>query len=320
MLLAVRSPLPVRRLSDDLVGEPTLNTMNQPIRFMSADEDSARWLDFEFRGDDIVISTRSKSGTTWVQMICALLVFQTPDLPRPLAELSPWLDWLVVPKDKVFADLEVQRHRRFIKTHTPLDGLPIDDRVTYIVVARHPLDAAVSLHHQSGNINRARMAELTGNPDLAKHTARPQLDDWLASWIESDATARDELDSFNGVFHHLTDAWSRRHASNVVLVHYADLLHDLNGEMRRIAALLGIDVTNQRVDELAQAATFESMQASGDRLAPDPATVLLDKSRFFRSGRSGAGTDVSSPSALAAYYSRASRTAPPDLLTWLHRG
>lgn len=29
-----------------------------------------------------------------MQMICALLVFQTPDLPAPLAELSPWMEWL----------------------------------------------------------------------------------------------------------------------------------------------------------------------------------------------------------------------------------
>ena len=48
------------------------------------------------RDGDIVISTRSKSGTTWLQMICALLVFQTPDLPAPLGELSPWLDWLAL--------------------------------------------------------------------------------------------------------------------------------------------------------------------------------------------------------------------------------
>ena len=36
-------------------------------------------------------------------MICALLVFQTPDLPAPLGELSPWLDWLVEPQDELFA-------------------------------------------------------------------------------------------------------------------------------------------------------------------------------------------------------------------------
>ena len=292
----------------------------QPIRYLSADEDSARWLDFDFRNDDIVISTRSKSGTTWVQMICALLIFDTPDLPRPLAELSPWLDWLVLSKTDLFEDLQAQTHRRFIKTHTPLDGLPNDDRVTYIVVARHPLDAAVSLYHQSHNINRQRVAELTGNPELAKPKKLAPLDEWLLSWIESDATAQDDLESFNGVFHHLTDAWSRKDEFNIVLVHFADLLHDLNSEMQRIAALLGIDVANERVDELACAATFESMQANGDKLAPDPSAVLLDKSRFFRSGQSGAGTEGLSAGALAAYHSRASRTAPPDLLTWLHRG
>jgi hypothetical protein len=30
-------------------------------------------------------------GTTWTQMMCALLVFQTADLPAPLATPSPWL-------------------------------------------------------------------------------------------------------------------------------------------------------------------------------------------------------------------------------------
>src|SRR4051794_30983229 len=115
------------------------------MRYRSDDEDSGRWDGFKFRDGDIVISTRSKSGTTWTQMICALLVLQTTELPAPLATLSPWLDWLIVPRDRVVAELEAQRHRRFIKTHTPLDGIPIDPRATYVVVARHPLDLAVSL-------------------------------------------------------------------------------------------------------------------------------------------------------------------------------
>ncbi len=36
------------------------------MRYRSEDEDSARWLDFPFREGDIVISTRSKGGTTWL--------------------------------------------------------------------------------------------------------------------------------------------------------------------------------------------------------------------------------------------------------------
>jgi len=58
------------------------------VPYTSEDDDSTRWAEFVFRDGDIVISTRSKSGTTWIQMICALVVFQTPDLPAPLSELS----------------------------------------------------------------------------------------------------------------------------------------------------------------------------------------------------------------------------------------
>lgn len=147
-------------------------------RYRSADEDSGRWHGFAFRPGDIVISTRSKSGTTWMQMICALLVFQTPDLPARLSRLSPWLDWLVAPRAEVFAALDAQDHRRFIKTHTPLDGIPSHPGVTYIVVARHPLDMAVSLYHQSANLDRERIAELTGRPMTAPHP-RPLVHEWL---------------------------------------------------------------------------------------------------------------------------------------------
>ncbi len=42
--------------------------------------DSRRWDGFEFRADDIVISTPPKCGTTWTQMITALLIFDTADL------------------------------------------------------------------------------------------------------------------------------------------------------------------------------------------------------------------------------------------------
>ena len=107
-----------------------------------------RWLGFPFRPGDIVITTLPKSGTTWMQMICALLIFQTPELPDPLWQLSPWLDSPTMPPERVFAHLEEQRHRRFIKTHTPLRHIPSDPRVTYVATARHPLDAFVSLYHQ----------------------------------------------------------------------------------------------------------------------------------------------------------------------------
>jgi hypothetical protein len=290
-----------------------------PVRYRSAEEDSARWLGFPFRPGDIVISTRSKSGTTWVQMICALLVFQTSELPKPLGELSPWLDWLVTPRDDVYARLSTQQHRRFIKTHSPLDGIPLDGRVTYIVVARHPLDMAVSLYHQGDNLDRERIRQLTGQVGANGPTSqRPPLREWLLSWIDWKADPRQQLDSLPGVLFHLSDAWDRRGQSNVVLVHYDDLCADLEGEMHRLAAVLGIAVADATWPDLVHAARFEQMRARADQLAPDPAGVLKDRGRFFRRGTSGAARELLSADEVARYGARAQQLAAPELLAWLH--
>jgi hypothetical protein len=65
--------------------------------------DSQRWEGFEYRSSDIVITTPPKCGTTWTQMLCAMLIFDGPDFPAPLSELSPWLDQTIYSLDTVRA-------------------------------------------------------------------------------------------------------------------------------------------------------------------------------------------------------------------------
>ena len=289
-----------------------------PVRYQSPDEDSARWLGFPFRDGDIVISTRSKTGTTWVQMICGLLIFQEPRLPAPIAELSPWLDHLITPRDEVYAWLAEQQHRRFIKTHTPLDGIPLDPHATYIVTARHPLDMFVSLCHQSENLDRERVRQLTGQPaPTSPPRPRKPLHDRLLRWINADSDPRESPDSLPGVMWHLSDAWSRRTEPNVLLVHYDNLSADLDGQMRWLAGRLGITVQEAAWPALVQAATFESMRSDADRLVPT-AGILKSNAAFFRRGTSGAGRELLSDEELASYHARAAQLAPPDMLAWLH--
>jgi len=289
------------------------------VRYRSPEEDSARWAGFGFREGDIVISARSKSGTTWMQMICALLIFQTPDLPAPLGDLSPWLDWLITPRDTVFERLAAQRHRRFIKTHTPLDGIPLDPGATYIVMARHPLDAAVSLYHQGGNIDRGRVRQLLGQPEpAAPGPARPPLRDWLLAWIDDDPDPREQLDSLPGFLRHLSDAWARRAQPNVLIRHYADFLADLDGQMHRLAESLEITVPGGTWPALVDAASYARMRASATRLLGPPG-VLKSPAAFFRRGTSGSGAELLTGAELAHYHARAATMAPRDLLAWLHR-
>src|SRR5215469_866787 len=93
-------------------------------RYETPVSDSARWDDFEHRAGDIIVCTPSKCGTTWMQMICALLVHQTPELPLPLTRLSRWVERTAEPIEALNAEFAAQPHRRVLKSHTPLDGLP----------------------------------------------------------------------------------------------------------------------------------------------------------------------------------------------------
>ena len=126
------------------------------------------------------------------------------------------------------------------------------------------------------------------------------------------------MDSLPGVMWHLSDAWARRGQPNIVLVHYDDLSADLDGEMRRLAARLGITVPPQTWPGLVRAATFGSMRDNAERLTGPPG-IIKDSRAFFRRGSSGAGREELTEAELADYQLRAAQLAPPDLLRWLHR-
>jgi len=288
-----------------------------PLHYQSHDEDSGRWLGFRYRPGDIVISTRRRTGTTWMQMICALLIFQKPELPAPLWRLSPWLDHTIVPLDDVYTQLAQQPHRRFIKTHTPLDGIPLHPQVSYIVTARHPLDMFVSLRRQHDNMDHTRLWQLTGQ--TTPPGPRESLHDGMRRWIEDDGDPHAFPESLPGVMWHLSDAWARRDEPNVLLVHYDDLLADLDGQMRGIAGRLGIAVPEPAWPALTQAATFERMRDHADRLVPAAPGIVKDTTSFFRRGTPGAAGEILSAEEMARYYTRAAQLAPADLLEWLHR-
>jgi len=273
------------------------------IRYRSPEEDSDRWRRFPFRDGDIVVSTRSKSGTTWMQQILVSMIHGSPDLPAPLGELSPWVDWLVEPEDALFERVEAQPGRRVVKTHTPLDGVVLDPRAAYVVVVRDPLDLAVSLFHQGDNIDRERVAELSGEP-VRLAPPRPPLAEWLRDWTLAEVDRTTSMDSLEGVVHHAADAWGRRGSGQVHVVAYADLVADLEGEMRALAAGLEIPVAEDAWPGLVAAASFDAMRGRAADRSPATRGVLKDPAAFFRRGRPGAGREVLDPADLAAYEAR----------------
>lgn len=293
--------------------------------------DSSRWEGFRFRPGDIVISTPPKCGTTWTQRICALLILQTPELDKPLTSYSPWIDMLTRPRAAILADLEAQQHRRFIKTHTPLDGIPWDDRVTYICVGRDPRDVARSWDNHVANADMAALLgardAAVGNADIADflengpppmpETARDRF--W--AFVDDTIPVTETAGSLAAVLHHLSSYWKVRDRPNVILLHYEDLKADLEGQMRALARRLSIEVPEPLWPDLVKAATFEEMRNNADKTAPGVTeSIWQDNKQFFRSGRSGQWRELFEEGDDRRYDARVRELAGADLAAWAHHG
>ena len=298
------------------------------IRYRNRIHDSARWAYLELRHDDIIVSTPPKCGTTWTQMICVLLILGEPTLDRPLSMISPWLDMETRAIGDVVADLDGQRHRRVIKTHTPRDGLPYRDGVTYICVGRDPRDVALSMDNHWSNMNEdafmaARESALgtPGEPSLAPPPARAAtVRERFWSWVGDDAPPTETGSSLRRTLRHLATFWDVRHDDSVVLLHYDDLQRDLDGSMRQLAHRLGIVVDDERWPELVDAATYASMRRNHDKTVPNAGRGLWhDEERFFNRGASGQWRELlANDEDLARYERRVAQLAEPGLAAWVH--
>src|SRR5215207_2345487 len=299
-------------------------------RYRSIVADSARWDGFVFRPGDIVISTPPKSGTTWTQMLCALLIFDGPQFPAPLGDVSPWLDMCNRPLAEVTAALAAQTHRRLIKTHTPLDGLPLHGDVTYIVVGRDPRDVMISYEHHAANMDMSRFLELraaaVGNADLAELPVLRLPSGDSGEWFRIFVTDETQITppTLASVLHHLETGWQRRRAPNVALFHYADLTADLPSELLRLAHVLGIPCSPERARELAPEASLKRMRERAADDAPSASAGTRgswkDVRAFFRSGASGEWRERLSAADLAVYEARVADLVGPDLAAWAHGG
>src|SRR5579862_9517757 len=89
--------------------------------------DSRYWDGYSPRHDDIIIASAPKCGTTWMQQIVSSLVFRDAQV-RALPMVSPWIEARFrYSADQVCDILAAMPYRRFLKTHLPIDGLPLYD-------------------------------------------------------------------------------------------------------------------------------------------------------------------------------------------------
>jgi aryl sulfotransferase len=279
--------------------------------------DSTVWNDFKFRGDDIVIGTYAKSGTTWVQQIVAQLVF-AGEVEAPVHEFSPWVDLRVPPKEMKLGMLEGQDHRRILKTHLPLDALVFSPDARYLYVARDARDVVWSLYHHHLSANDLWYQLLNDTPGrVGPPIGRPDPDvaRYFRTWLERDGFP------FWPYWENIASWWAARHLPNVMLLHFSRLRADLAGEMKRIAAFLDIEPPPEAWPAILEHCSFNYMKAHADQVAPLGGAIFDGGAQsFMNKGVNGRWRDVLTAADIAAYERTAVETLGPDCARWLAGG
>jgi aryl sulfotransferase len=281
--------------------------------------DSARLNDFKFRPDDIMISTWSKSGTTWVQQLVGQLVFKGDPAIFGQAE-SLWIEFRVMPKEQWFAAAEAQTHRRFLKTHSPIDAIPYLPNVKYIYVARDVRDVVWSMYHHHTSFAPGAYDVFNHAPGLVGPPLRPTKLDVKSYYNQFLDTERIEGFAPNlPYWSHVQGYWNARNLPNMLLVHYANLKRDLEGEAKRIARFLDIKVDDDLWPRIIGNCGIEHMRALAAKF---PGLDIFEGggATFINKGTNGRWRDVLSPAEIAKADEVAAKHLTQDCAHWLKTG
>ena len=260
-------------------------------------------------------------------MLCALLIFDGPAFPAPLGDISPWLDMNIRPLAEVTAALAAQTHRRFIKTHTPLDGLPLHPDVTYLVVGRDPRDVAISWEHHAANMDFARFLELraaaVGNADLAELPERR-------------VPSEDPVERFRTFVADETSSRRRRSPRCCITSTRAGSIGAIRTSPSSTTPTCRptsrVSCSAWRASWGSRAHRNARMRSRRRRVWPGCASgrpttrrtrrrgTWKDVRAFFRSGGTGEWRERLSAADLAAYEARVAQLVGPDLAAWAHGG
>jgi aryl sulfotransferase len=294
-------------------------------RYVNHHLDSTRWRVFEPRDGDVIVTTSYKSGTTWMQQILHLLIFKGDPEAPPLPVASPWLDARFHgPLEEVAAQLAGQTHRRFVKSHLPLDGLPYFPQVRYVIVARDARDVFMSLWNHYENYTPAMLERLNDRDGWSGEPFPASDGDLHRLWRQWTTRGWFDWESEGWPFwsnlHHTRTWWEHRHLANLLFVHYADLLADPAGQILRVADFLGIGLGAAELEATLARSSIDVMRAGMKQLGDAREMFKGGVDAFVYKGTNGRWRGVLGAEELELYEAARDRVLPPDCAAWLETG
>ena len=284
--------------------------------------DSTYWNDFKFRDNDIVIATWAKSGTTWVQQMVAQFIFDGETDGLPIGDMSQWVDFRLPPWELKKPMVEAQEHRRFLKTHLPVDALVFSPKAKYIYIARDGRDCVWSMYNHHVNLNNVLYDGLNALPvqfgPMIEPPRTSDLREYFNDWL------RDDGFPFWPFWENVRTWWEIRHLPNVHFIHYQNLKNDMEREMEAIGEFLGYDVgtmTKGKWDEMILHCTFDYMKNNATQSTPLGGALWDGGAQVFvNKGTNKRWIETLPSDDLEAYEKRALEELGPECAYWLATG
>ena len=281
-------------------------------KYCSRTSVSEIWERFKQRASDVFVCTPPKSGTTWMQTICGMLIFDNPAVNPGNGTTTRWLDSAFNDQDVLLAELEAQAHRRYIKTHTPLDGITDDENCTYLAVYRHPIDAFFSGLNHTKNMKKESTSRLL----------TLDVNDGFQTWLhQSHSLSEDIGNSLESLVIHYQSFASWSSLPNIHVFHYSGMTRDLRRTVSTVSEALNCGHSDALLDAITSAATFSNMKSDAAKYAPSAdCGIWKDNAEFFESGTSNKWEGVLSDTRLSMYRDRMSGLLEPRDQAWLEFG
>ena len=243
-------------------------------------------LEYQGRPDDILIVSYPKSGTSWVQMIVYQLASGGKVDFEHIQDVCPHFEATMLLYGKRINDL---RPPRLVKSHLSYGQMP-KGAGRYIYVLRDGKDVAISYFHHHKKYQ------------LGEHVFPRFLRDFLSGKIP-----------YGSWFKHASAWTANRNKLNMLVVHYEDLIADLEGEVRRLAAFCGMPIAEENLANILRHCSFEYMQEHDEKFGLENMAARArsrNNVKFIRKGVVGEGAERLDKEALSAYRKRFDRYLP----------
>ena len=200
--------------------------------------------DYQPTAHDVFACVYFKSGTNWMMQTALQTIHRGGAQFEHVHDVVPWPDspapGYAVPLADENAWKNCPTGLRVIKTHLEFAKVPYSPAAHYIAVVRDPKDVCVSAYH-------FLRAEVLG-------PMMPTVENFVHYFLSPSFQFCPWAEYVDGY-------WRIRDRPNVLFMTYEEMRRDLQAPVRRIAALLGIDLTDSEIDSVVRQSSFDHMKS-----------------------------------------------------------